>query len=156
MGKSVHLLAAVAVLELRKRIQNSAREVALEAVETVEDEVVVLFRSLRHAAIAGNALDVGSISHLASLPFGVTSRAARWPAAGHSMQRPGRPLGAAKKNACLNFHRSMPCGKLILPHLRLRPRVDVEMAEHILSANQRRRFARRFLMSCRRHHLEQE
>src|SRR5258706_5634519 len=88
--------------------------------------------------------------------FGVTSRAARWPAAGHSMQRPRRPLGAAEKNARLNFHRPMPCGKLILPHLLPRPRVDVEIAQQILSANQRRRFARRFLMGRRRHHLEQE
>src|SRR5258706_15052023 len=69
MGKPVHLLAAIAVFELHKRIENSAREVALEAVETLEDEVVVLFRSLRHAAVAGNALDVGSISHLGSLRF---------------------------------------------------------------------------------------
>src|SRR5215813_6780894 len=74
-------------------------------------------------------------------------RAARRLATGHSMQRPRRPLSAAKKNTRLNFHRSMPGSELFLPHLLLRPRVHVEVVEHILAANQRRRFARGYLVS---------
>src|SRR5215470_1578658 len=69
MGQSVHLLAFIAVLELRKGIQNSARQVALEAGEMAEDQVVILLRSLRHGAVAGNAFDSGSIRHLNSLSF---------------------------------------------------------------------------------------
>ena len=69
VDEAVHLLAGIAVLELHERRENPGSEIPLEPVEMDEDQVVILLRPLRHAAIADNRFDSGVVWH-GSAPLG--------------------------------------------------------------------------------------